>query len=453
MERVRRAVSRAFSSVSSRRFLNGLRRRLRGGRSQGRGSSTTAPAEEPPLARSLPPEAKEEAKDNLPARAVSPGPEHLEPAPAGEILASQDCWAQAGEAEQQESMDRVCEARDFRWEQLSALERKHHSSLARAFETSAETAEELQPHRDLLKEEVPLAVPKVCRPQGPSPRVLERLLQESSRQGDTLSQVCREETVLAQEKAALEAQLPGTERKLRGLSKQLVETRSVKESLQSSLQAAQRRISELEMARSCLEGQVRTATQAKEVILEDVRGLGRELQAVRSLSKQQCEEMAQQLRRMEEQYIKALRLWQSAQEEEKRKLQENLERQLEQQRLEAQQQLEEQANLVAELQHQKAAVLTRMHQMERKLIRSQQQVEQLRLELSKERENGQMDTGSAAASSKEGVSPLQPENSSMDSSCWSSQEREKQCLKMLRSIVSMADPAEKYTGWQHIGSG
>ncbi|XP_063279111.1 moesin-like [Prinia subflava] len=163
--------------------------------------------------------------------------------------------------------------------------------------------------------------------------------------------------------------------------------------------------------------------------------------------------MAQQLRRMEEQYIKALRLWQSAQEEEKRKLQENLERQLEQQRLEAQQQLEEQANLVAELQHQKAAVLTRMHQMERKLIRSQQQVKQLRLELSKERENGQMDTGSAAASSKEGVSPLQPENSSMDSSCWSSQEREKQCLKMLRSIVSMADPAEKYTGWQHIGSG
>ncbi|XP_063279387.1 serine/threonine-protein kinase PAK 3-like [Prinia subflava] len=68
-------------------------------------------------------------------------------------------------------------------------------------------------------------------------------------------------------------------------------------------------------------------------------------------------------------------------------------------------------------------------------------------------EQKQMDTGSAAASSKEGVSPLQPENSSMDSSCWSSQEREKQCLKMLRSIVSMADPAEKYTGWQHIGSG
>lgn len=57
---------------------------------------------------------------------------------------------------------------------------------------------------------------------------------------------------------------------------------------------------------------------------EHVRGLRRELLAVRSLSTQQREEMAQQLRQTEEQYIKALRLWQCAQEEEKRKLQEKI---------------------------------------------------------------------------------------------------------------------------------
>lgn len=57
---------------------------------------------------------------------------------------------------------------------------------------------------------------------------------------------------------------------------------------------------------------------------EDVRGLQRELLAVRSLNEQQREEMAQQLRWTEEQYIKAIRLWQSAQEEDRRKLQENL---------------------------------------------------------------------------------------------------------------------------------
>lgn len=45
---------------------------------------------------------------------------------------------------------------------MVALERKRHFSLERAFEPSAETAEELQPQRDLLKEEVPLSVPKVC---------------------------------------------------------------------------------------------------------------------------------------------------------------------------------------------------------------------------------------------------------------------------------------------------
>ncbi|XP_064261360.1 rootletin-like [Passer domesticus] len=322
------------------------------------------------------------------------------------------------------------------WKELAAFERKRHSSLERASEVAAQTAEEWQPQRDLLKEAVPLAVPKVCRRQRPAHRGLEKVLQEFSRQGHTLSQVCREKAVLAQENAALEARLAATERDLRGLSEQLAEARSEKESLQSSLLEAQQRISELEMARSRVEAQVRTATQAKEAILEDVRGLRRELLAVRALSQQQCEDMAEQLRWAEEQCGKALRLWQSAQEEEKRKLVQELQRQVDQQHVKAREQLEERANFLAQLlqeeQRQKAALLARVCQLQRELS----QKEQLRQELTEERENGQMDAGSpikgaAAAASCQEASCLQPGNRSMSSSRGSSQEREKQLLKLL----------------------
>ncbi|RMC22477.1 hypothetical protein DUI87_00791 [Hirundo rustica rustica] len=472
--------------------------RLRHGRSQDYVLSTTAAAE-PPLARSLPPEAKEEAEDSKPPRAVAPGPEHPEPAVAGELHASQDSLAPAGEAVRQLSTDRVRRARELRGKQLAALETKRHSSLERPFEMSAETAEELQPQRDLLKGEVPLAVPKVCRPQRPAHRRgLERLFQEFSRQGHTLSQVCREKAALAQENAALGARLAATERNVQRLSEQLAEARSEKESLQRSLLEAQRHLSELEMARSRLEGQVHTATQAKEVILEDVRGLRHELQAIRSLSKQQCKEMAQQLRWAEEQYIKALRLRQSAQEVSKRKLREKLERQVEEQRLEAQEQLEQQENVLAELQCQRIGVLAKVCQLQGDGRQGQEQVEQLRQELHEERENGQVTltsqdklqeaqrkmkamekrrkeemermqkmqlqyrlaeqkqvnagSAAAAASSKEASSP-QPENSSTSSSSRSSQEREKQCLELLRRVVRAGDPEKKYTGRKRIGSG
>lgn len=66
---------------------------------------------------------------------------------------------------------------------------------------------------------------QVCRPQRPACRGLERLLQEFSHQGHTLSRVCREKAVLVQENAALEAQLAAKERDVRGLSEQLVEAR------------------------------------------------------------------------------------------------------------------------------------------------------------------------------------------------------------------------------------
>ncbi|XP_064262010.1 TOG array regulator of axonemal microtubules protein 2-like isoform X2 [Passer domesticus] len=102
------------------------------------------------------------------------------------------------------------------------------------------------------------------------------------------------------------------------------------------------------MARSRVEAQVCRARQAKEAILEDVRGLRRELLAVRALSQQQCEDMAEQLRWAQEQCCKALRLWHSAQEEEKTNLMQELERQLEEQHVEAWKQLEERANFLAE---------------------------------------------------------------------------------------------------------
>ncbi|XP_064260320.1 TOG array regulator of axonemal microtubules protein 2-like isoform X2 [Passer domesticus] len=81
---------------------------------------------------------------------------------------------------------------------------------------------------------------------------------------------------------------------------------------------------------------------------EDVRGLRRELLAVRALSQQRCEDMAEQLRWAQEQCCKALRLWHSAQEEENRNLVQELERQLEEQHVEARKQLEERANFLAE---------------------------------------------------------------------------------------------------------
>ncbi|XP_059692958.1 centrosome-associated protein CEP250-like [Haemorhous mexicanus] len=300
-------------------------------------------------------------------------------APLGEPLASQDFSAQAGKAEREQSTDRVCSAQEFR----------RHSSQERALEVAAERAEEPQIPRDPLKEEVPLAVPKVCRRQRTAHRGLEKLLQEFSRQGHTLSQVCREKAAQAQEKAALEARLTAMERDLQGLSEQLAEARSEKESLQSSLLEAQRHVSELEITRSRLEAQVRTATRAQEVILEDVKGLHQELLAIRSLSKQQCEEMTQQLRWADEQCSMALRRWQSAQEEEKRKLQQKMKRRLERQRLEAQAMLEERESFLAELQAQKAAVSAKVHQLQWELNQSRQQLEQLRQQLNEEQVNGQ----------------------------------------------------------------
>ncbi|XP_058681857.1 centrosome-associated protein CEP250-like [Poecile atricapillus] len=341
-------------------------------------------------------------------------------------------------------MERAPRALEFRWKELAAFEGKRHSSPDRAFEAAPETAEESQPQRELRKEEVPLAVTKVCRLQRPAHRTLEKLLQEFSRQGHTLSQVCKEKAVLAQENAALQARLAATERDLRGLLEQLAEARTEKESLQCSLLAAQQQVSELEITRSRLEGQVRTAMQAKELILEDVRGLRCELQAVRSFSKQQCDEMAQQLRLAEEQFSKALRVWQSAQEEEKRKLLQKQERRLKQQRLEALEQREHflaENKLQAELQEaqRKMKAVEERHKEE---MERMQKMLQYRLAEEKLMDVGSaIEDASAAASSEEASSP-QPEELSVSSSPCSGQEAEQLCqdgekqgLEQLRDMV------------------
>uniref|UniRef100_A0A8C0U8X0 non-specific serine/threonine protein kinase n=1 Tax=Cyanistes caeruleus TaxID=156563 RepID=A0A8C0U8X0_CYACU len=179
------------------------------------------------------------------------------------------------------------------------------------------------------------------------------------------------------------------------------------------------------------------------------------------------------------------------------------ERRLKQQRLKA---LEQREHFLAELQRQKAAHLDKVCRLQRELNQRQRQVEQLRQELKEERENGQnklqaelreaqrkmkaveerhkeemermqkmlqyrlaeqkpMDVGSAigdasaAASSEEASSP-QPEEPRVSSLPCSGQEPDQLCqdgenqgLEQLRSVVSVADPKQKYTGWKFIGSG
>ncbi|OWK60792.1 Serine/threonine-protein kinase PAK 3 [Lonchura striata] len=210
--------------------------------------------------------------------------------------------------------------------------------------------------------------------------------------------------------------------------------------------------------------------------------------------------MAQQLRCAEEHWSKALRLWQSAEEAKRREIVHKLERQLEEESLKAQEKLEQWINLVAELQCQKAALDDKVHRLLGDLKESQQQLEQLRQELNKERENGQeklqavlreaqrkmeamekrhkeevermrkallqyrlaarkrMNAGAAiqavaAAASWEEASSPEPENPRMSSSPRSSQEREEHSLHLLRRVVNVEDPEKKYTGWKRIGSG
>ncbi|XP_027560848.1 centrosome-associated protein CEP250-like [Neopelma chrysocephalum] len=161
---------------------------------------------------------------------------------------------------------------------------------------------------------------QICHQPQSASRGLEQLLQDFSCQGHALAQVTREKELLVHERAALEARVAALERDLQGLSEQLAEARSAKESVQCSLFEAQQHVSQLEMVRSHLQLQVHTITQAKEVIQGDVKCLRRDLEAQSSLLKREREEVAQQLQWAEQQCSRTLGLWECAHQEEKRKL-------------------------------------------------------------------------------------------------------------------------------------
>ncbi|XP_069655616.1 centrosome-associated protein CEP250-like [Haliaeetus albicilla] len=204
-------------------------------------------------------------------------------------------------------------------EALSA-EKAHLEQLLKKAE---EQQEGLQAELRMLAEEKAETQEKlieVHRQQESASSGLEQLRQESSRQGQALANVSKEKELLAHEKAALEVRLAATERDRRGLAEQLAEARAGRETLESSLLEAQQRLCQLEIARSQLEIQLQTVRQAKEVIQGEAKCLQCELEAERSLMKQERENMAQQLLRAEEQYNDTLKLRETDHEVEINKL-------------------------------------------------------------------------------------------------------------------------------------
>ncbi|XP_053921384.1 centrosome-associated protein CEP250-like isoform X2 [Cuculus canorus] len=153
---------------------------------------------------------------------------------------------------------------------------------------------------------------------------LEELRQECSRQADALAKMSREKELLVQEKADLEVRLRDTEWDRRGLSEQLAEARSGKETVESSLLEARQRLSQLEITRSQLEIQLHAVMQTKEVMQGELKFLQQELEAERSLTRQEREETSQQLLVTKQQYDSAFELQQSAHEVEIKKLLQDL---------------------------------------------------------------------------------------------------------------------------------
>ncbi|NXR02763.1 CP250 protein, partial [Sagittarius serpentarius] len=313
-------------------------------------------------------------------------------------------------------------------EELSA-EKVH---LERLLKKAEEQQEELQVELRMLAEEkveTQEKLSQVYHQQESASSGLEQLRQESSRQGHALAKVSKEKELLVHEKAALEVRLAATERDRQGLSEQLAEARSVKEALESSLFEAQRHLSQLEIARSQLEIQLHAVTQAKEAIQGEVKCLQCELEAERSLLKQERENMAQQLLRTEQQYNSTLRLWETDHEVEINKLLQDLASEQEGHRSELQemlvqwekekaetegehekklfdmkqkvatmqaQQEEERARVekakqevLLEKESEKDALLERLLQTQGELREACQQLQQLRREVEEQRENGQ----------------------------------------------------------------
>ncbi|XP_074461572.1 uncharacterized protein LOC141750428 isoform X2 [Larus michahellis] len=149
--------------------------------------------------------------------------------------------------------------------------------LEQLLKKAEEQQEELRVELGVLAEEKEEAQEKlleVSRQQESSRSGLEQLRQESSRQGHALAEVCAEKELLVREKAALEVRLAAMERERQGLSEQLAEARSGKETVECSLLEAQQHLSELEITRSHLETQLHAVAQAKEVIQVLLRSEG-----------------------------------------------------------------------------------------------------------------------------------------------------------------------------------
>ncbi|KAK4812731.1 hypothetical protein QYF61_018280 [Mycteria americana] len=269
----------------------------------------------------------------------------------------------------------------------------------------------------------------VSRQQESASSGLEQLRQESSLQGHALAKASEEKELLAHEKAALEVRLAATERDRQGLSEQLAEARSAKETLESSLFEAQQHLSQLEITRSQLEIRLHTVTQAKEVIQAEVKCLQCELEAERSLMKQEREDMAQELSRTEQQYNTTLKLRESEHEVEINKLLQDLASEREGHHSELQRMLEQwekekaetegehekqlfdmkqkvatmqaqqeeersrvenaKQEVLLEKESEKAALLETLLQTQGELREAWQQLQQLRQEVKEQQENGQ----------------------------------------------------------------
>ncbi|KAM6054219.1 LOW QUALITY PROTEIN: uncharacterized protein VSU04_011453 [Chlamydotis macqueenii] len=306
-----------------------------------------------------------------------------------EVLLGKVEEMERGKISDQEQLN-LCKRRD---EELCA-EKAHLEQLLKEAE---EQQEGLQLELGMLAEEKAETQEKlsqVYRQQELASSDLEQLRQESSRQGHALATVTKEKELLVHEKAALEVRLAALERDRQGLSEQLAEASSVKETLECSLFEAQQHIFELEIARSQLETQVHAVTQAKEVTQGEVKCLQCELEAERSRMKQERDTMAQQLLEAEQQYNSTLKLWQTDHDVEVKKLLQDLASEREGHRSKLQEMLQQWAKekAEAEREHEKQLVdmeqkiATLQAQQEEEVSRVENAMQELLLEKQREKD-------------------------------------------------------------------
>nr|XP_054500726.1 rootletin-like [Agelaius phoeniceus] len=124
---------------------------------------------------------------------------------------------------------------------------------------------------------------EVSQEQESSSWCLEQLSQESSGQGHEVAQVWREEELLAQ-KADLEGRLAASEGLRQDLARQLEETRSAKESLQSRLFAAQLQMAQLQMTWKRVEAELQG----------ELQGARREAQAAQRRHKDELQDFKEE---------------------------------------------------------------------------------------------------------------------------------------------------------------